>query len=90
MTNKLERCNRAAEFSIDIDIMESGMMGKVFAYMEFTPIKVECIHYGRVYELVGLSPMFDEAEEGMMWPRVDLDIDFDQETGELKSVKIRK
>ena len=92
MTNdlKLPRSNRAAEFTLPVQLMESGELGKVFAYMEFTPIKVECVNYGGVYEIVGLSPMFDEVPEGNIWPRVTLEIERNEGTGTIFNVKVIK
>ena len=53
--------------------VENGQVGEILAMIQFTPVRVEYL-YGDRFEMLGLSQIFPEIEEGMMAPTYDLDI----------------
>lgn len=82
------RSNRHGLLNFQIRDVESGIAGHVLAFIKFAPIRVECIHYKGYYEMIGISPIFPEIDEGCVSPNYDLLIKTD-ENNEIISVTIK-
>jgi len=62
------RSKNIGTLQLPISAVESGVFGKVLSHINFTPIRVECIHFAGYYEMLGISPLFPELESGSMAP----------------------
>ena len=80
---------RIGKFYVHYNLVESGKVAPALAFMEFVPLRVECIGYYRKYEYIGLSPLFDETPEGQMAPEYEIIVNDMAEDGKI-SVGVRK
>lgn len=64
---------RLGKFYLDSEIVMDGVAGEFLEQMKFTPWRVEHLVYRDQFEFIGLSFMFDEANEAESLPvyRVD-------------------
>ena len=71
------RSNNIGTLQLPVIPVESGVFGEVLAKINFTPVRVECIHMAGYYEMIGISPLFPELKEGDMAPLYTLKINRD-------------
>lgn len=81
--------NHLGKLNFRIEDVEDGTAGLILSHIRFTPLRVECLSYAMIYEMIGISSLFPELEEGLEVPGYNL-ITKTSEDGSVISVDIEK
>lgn len=67
---------------------DQNEIGQVLAFMGFIPTRVEFLHYRDQFEMIGISPMFEDISIGKQIPEYTIITHVDG--GKVTSVKAEK
>lgn len=79
---------RIGKFMVTIDLIEKSIesVAETLKLLEFVPLRVECLGWGGSYEYIGISPLFDEIDEGSLPTLYMIECDFIKKTVSAKRV----
>lgn len=72
---------RMGRFYIDNPLMDERPeeVGRWLAQLQFIPLRVECLGHRQQYEMIGMSPYFEQQDAGALLPTFWLDVWTDEE-----------
>ncbi len=66
--------SRIGKFKVSQNIIENEDAPRIFAAFGFVPMRVEHHYHNGTFEMIGLSHLFDEVDEGYVAPEYDVTI----------------
>jgi len=70
-------------FSFEQVEKHSGDVSLILSQIEFVPVKVEALWHMMHFEYIGISPMFDEINEGDITPEYTIEL-FESSVSEVR------
>jgi hypothetical protein len=70
---------RIGKFYVPISMTRQENFALILAKLQFVPLRVECLYYADKFEYIGTSPLFDEAERGILVPEYTVTVNEENE-----------
>ena len=84
------KTNRVGKFELDSDYIrkEPELMSKVFAAMEFIPVRAEFMFAGNKMRYLGYSCLFDDILDCQIPPHYEIQVDNSPNVFSVKAVRL--